>query len=542
MHADRRARGGSSYSTTVYFSIDQARTCQEEGSEIHMTTAGEKLGLELESGVIERDSGLSMPVDRYFPMLAHIKRGRGEIVDVSKMGTLDTAVCGVTGESGLDCSFSLLETAFAPVQGGAGGLSRLAKIIDQELRDNLAALASDGATLLNASEHPTCGTSRQWYARVCVPRPIYSELVDYRGWSHHVGSDAKAQNSPCTSIGVGEAISALNVMLALAPANIAIFANSPIEDGVPTGSKENRLTMWQRMFSTSRFAGDRLLHQLPDRPFIDLGDYFRWMFGPLTSSRAIPLAHDRGYKSNDVAYLQGDPALGRFLHGGKWPVRRVNGTEPPFISPRTEHFVHAQFAHFLDARFRYRLPRVPDLSSLLTAWSQPKGIESLFDAYGIDCYIEGRAPGAVLPDEQLRREAGEGVAESVVLASSALQLGLMRNLDAAQALVQRWGWSTLRALRSEAMRHAMDHADVHAFSKETLAVASAGLDPDDRHWLDYATYVIDSRRTGADRLLSLWNECGGSVEERMTVVARARSLVLPIDRQLGDTNPLRTSR
>ena len=71
-----------------------------------------------------------------------------------------------------------------------------------------------------------------------------------------MGIDAKAQNSPCTSVDVTQAARALNVVLALAPASIAIFANSPLENGRATGLKENRLTVWDRMFRHSRYAGD----------------------------------------------------------------------------------------------------------------------------------------------------------------------------------------------------------------------------------------------------------------------------------------------
>ena len=68
--------------------------------------------------------------------------------------------------------------------------------------------------LLNASEHPACTLDTEWYRRVRAPRPIYDELVDHRGWLHRVGIDAKAQNSPCTSVPAALACRALNVALA----------------------------------------------------------------------------------------------------------------------------------------------------------------------------------------------------------------------------------------------------------------------------------------------------------------------------------------
>lgn len=76
-----------------------------------------------------------------------------------------------------------------------------------------------------------------------------------------------------------KAVLALNVILAASPAFIALFANSPFENGEYSGYRENRLTLWPRMFRHARFAADDRLHRLPGRAFADLRDYFEWMFG-----------------------------------------------------------------------------------------------------------------------------------------------------------------------------------------------------------------------------------------------------------------------
>ncbi|WZB77357.1 glutamate-cysteine ligase family protein [Achromobacter insuavis] len=199
-------------------------------------------------------------------------------------------------------------------------------------------MEAEGAVLLNASEHPDCTLDPSWYATVHVPRPIYRELVGHREWLHRVGIDAKAQNSPCTSVDVTQAARALNVVLALAPASIAIFANSPLENGRATGLKENRLTVWDRMFRHSRYAGDYHLQRLPERPFVDLGDYFRWMFAPGTASRCLPLATEDGYKSATGVYLRGSPCLSAFLASDGWPGRRSDTGEGVTIAPQGAHF------------------------------------------------------------------------------------------------------------------------------------------------------------------------------------------------------------
>ena len=486
--------------------------------------AGQTLGLEMEMVVARRESGTSHPVVGYFDALAAIKAARGEAPDLVRIDGKAVGVSVAAGESGLDNGFNLLETALAPVSEEEGGLAELARRVGRELADASAALHGEDAVILNASEHPQCTLDPAWYASVHVPRPIYRELVGHREWLHRVGIDAKAQNSPCTSVDVSQAARALNVVLALAPASIAIFANSPLENGRVTGLKENRLTVWDRMFRHSRFAGDHYLQRLPERPFVDLGDYFRWMFAPGTVSRCLPLAVDEGYKSATGVYLHGSPSLSAFLASEGWSGLRTDTGEVVTITPQGSHFEYSQFAHFLDARWRYRLAAPPTLDALRSAWRQPGGIEDLFARLGASGYIEGRAPGAGFADGQLLQEAGPAVAATLVMAPSALQLGLMRNLSQAEDLLRAWGWLRLRAMRADAIRDALHDPAVRALADEVLAVAAGGLAPAERDWLAYARYAIDTRSTGADRLLQLWRQHGDD-SDRLAAICRARTLV-----------------
>lgn len=486
--------------------------------------AGHTLGLEMEMAVARRSTGASHPVSRYFDTLAALKAARGEAPALVRIGGQAVGVSVAAGESGLDNGFNLLETAFAPVSEAQGGLAELARRVRRELNDASAALHDEDAVILNVSEHPQCTLDSSWYTRVHVPRPIYRELVGHREWLHRVGIDAKAQNSPCTSVDVSQAARALNVVLALAPASIAIFANSPLENGRATGLKENRLTVWDRMFRHSRYAGDHYLQRLPERPFVDLGDYFRWMFAPGTASRCLPLAVEDGYKSATGVYLRGAPSLSAFLASDGWPGRRSDSGATVIVAPQGSHFEYSQFAHFLDARWRYRLAAPLPLEALREAWRQPGGIEALYESLGASGYIEGRAPGAGFADAQLLDEAGPQIAATVVMAPSALQLGLMRNLSQAEDLLRTWGWLRLRAMRADAIRDALHDPAVLALAGEVLAVAEAGLAPAERHWLAYARYAVDARSTGADRLLRLWREFEGNLD-RLARVCRARAVV-----------------
>jgi len=174
----------------------------------------------------------------------------------------------------------------------------------------------------------------------------------------------------------------------------------------------------------------------------------------------------------------------------------------------------------LDARWRYRVARQPSLDALLAAWDRPGGIEELLIDCEADGYIEGRAPGAVFADSQLIDEAGRSVAATAPISPSALQLGLLLNLDEAERLWRRWGWQRLRDMRADAIRRAMDDDAVHALAREVLAVARDGLPSGERHWLDYAQYTAQVRRTGADRLLSLWHAHSGKENKLANVCER----------------------
>ncbi|MFA5520818.1 MAG: glutamate-cysteine ligase family protein [Castellaniella sp.] len=488
---------------------------------------GARLGLELEMAVADLHSGASRPVLRYFAELAQVKYQRGLSVQLQMQAGRCVGIATGLADCGLDNGFNLLETATRPLPGGAQGLARLAALARGELDDSLRALAADGLGVINASQHPTCERTPSWYARVRVPRAIYQELVHHRGWRHWEGIDAKAQNGVNIAVATGSAIAALNVAIGLAPASIALFANSPLESARVTGLKENRLTVWPRVYRWARFEGDRLLERYPARPFHDMADYFSWMFGPATVSRSLPLAEGDAYKSAPSALLDGAPCLRDFLHSKQWHALRMDTGQALLLQPQSAHFVHSQIAVFLDARLRYGLARLPSLPALLAAWQRDGGLEDLFETCGMDAYIEGRAPGANFADAELLDRAGGAVAASVLMAPMALQLGLLRRLDDARLLVREWGWQHLGRLRARAMRDALADDGVHALSRAVLDVARSGLSAGERPWLAYADYAVQARECGADRLLSTWRALpsGSTAAQRMAhVIRRHRAL------------------
>src|SRR5699024_2644217 len=153
------------------------------------------------------------------------------------------------------------------------------------------------------------------------------------GWHHWEGIDAKAQNGANTSVPIADAVPALNAAIALAPASIALFANSPLESGEPSGLLETRMTLWERMFGPARFAGDLHLSRYPVRPFRNMADFFTWMNGPGTVSRGLPLALSRNYKTVVTVVLDHHPSLLEFLHQPQWPGRRMDNGEAVMLAP-----------------------------------------------------------------------------------------------------------------------------------------------------------------------------------------------------------------
>lgn len=486
-----------------------------------------RVGLEMEMVVAHAETGVSQPVDRYFHALREVKRASGVAGELGWLGGRCVELRTAMANCGLDNGFNLLETATVPVDDAAGGLTGLARLAHAELADTLQALAVDDACILNASQHPACTRDRSWYEQVCVPRSIYRELRGHRRWRHREGIDAKAQNGPNTSVPVAGAVDALNVAIALAPASMALFANSPLESGRVTGVKENRMLLWERMFRHARFAGDRRLSRYPSRPFHGLNDFFMWMYGPGTVSRGLPLARSFDYKAVPTVLLEDDPCLHDFLHHGAWPGRRLDDDQPVSLVPTTHHFEYSQIGQFLDARLRYRFGKQAPLDELLSAWRCEEGLETLFEQCQADVYIEARAPGAGFADACLLREAGSDVAQTVLVAPAALQRGLLANLTAARCLVDAWGWAALGELRSVAIRDGLDDARVRALCGDVLALARDGLAAPERCWLAYAEFVLATGRAGADRLMDTWQGAGGSLDRRLAAVVAEHAALHP---------------
>jgi hypothetical protein len=492
------------------------------------------VGLEMEMAIANRVTGASHAVGPYFRILRGIKAKRGDTVEAKWIGERQIGLISPGVISSLDNGFNNLESSIGPVAEGPANLCELHRQVCRELDDVCAALAEEGATILDMAEHPALLADVEGYHRIRAPKPIYDYWVEQRGWNHAVGIDAKAQNSPSTGVTWADAVKALNTLLILSPALIALHANSPIEAGMITKFKENRLTLWPRMFGGARFPGDWALHTLPAAPFHDLRGYFAWMFGPGRAMQCVPL-HDRDdYKiSGDLYQIDACPCLLDFLAAPRWDGRRIKGGRLGLVVPGMHQLDFLQFTSFLDARIRFRFNAEPfGVDEFLGAWRRGDALEELFADKSGPCYIEGRATGANFPDAELVEMPESKIAESVVMSPSALQTGLLRNLDEAVRLAQSIPYAAVPALRVAAIRDGLSgkagDLSLERLCRQVVEVAGRGLATEEQWMLTYCETVLRSRMTGADRALRAYARGSGSPVERALAVARGRAIVWPL--------------
>lgn len=490
------------------------------------------LGVELEMPVVEKKSGSLYAVKDYFQALHAIKKKRDENCHLIQLGGLDHAVLSNLVVSSVDNAYNNLESAIGPINNAPNGLDQLQTIIHRELVDITTALTAENAAVINFAQHPFALLDQNYYLAVKSPKPIYKYLTDYRKWSHYIGVDAKAHNGPTTGTSFDKAIAELNTLIGLSAAFIALYANSPFEGGRLTGLQENRQMLWLRMFASSRFTGDVKLAIMPDAPFKDLRHYLTWMFGPGTHMHVVPACHGGDYKkSSDLMHVQGDVPLLDFLQAKSWGATDLDGRRQTRVQPTIQHMEFQQFAQFLDVRIRYRFKEEFKLEHFLSAWKSGLPLEDLFAKYSDSCYLEGRAAGANFPDRELVETAGNTVCRSMVISPSAIQFGLLRQLEQAWELIESYSWETLKSLKKAAIRDGL-HATVGKVAvkdlcKEVIDIAGMGLYADQAWMLAYPEYVLKTGQTGADRAIALFQRLSGSTTQRLQQLALQRCMVPP---------------
>lgn len=489
------------------------------------------LGVELEMPTAHATTGATHPVGPFFSNLAEVFKSRGMDSHRLQAAGREYGLHSLRGLHSMDNGYNNLESSLGPLPGTEDGLNALDRLIREELQDVVTALAMEDAMLVNFSEHPSTCVDKDFYYAVRAPKSLYDYQVGHRGWNHMAGFDAKAHNSPCIGLDFHRAVEFLNCLLALAPAFIALYANSPFEAGQLTEYKENRLTLWSRQMDCSRMPGDRKLCRMPPRPFHHLADYLSWMFGPNTQMWFAD--HDGSGKNPQNLYLvPGDPPLLDFLRNGPRQILHFpSKARSKIIVPSMRHLECHQFTQYTDCRLRYGFKaKTFDVQRFLQVLDErPTELEELFHTHAAYCYIEGRAAGANFPDLELTETAGSEVASSVTVSPSALQYGLLRNLKQTRRLVSKYAWNDLALLREQAVRHALDgecgNVTVKRLCAEVLETAGQGLAKDDAWMLGYPLWVLKTGKTGADRALARIKQLPGPLEKRLATLIQERRVV-----------------
>jgi len=494
------------------------------------------LGAEIEMPVIDQTGATGLVDERYFAAL-RVLHGAGARAETLHGRT--HAIVTPLAVSGIDNGWNLLETAHAPVQAGEGALSLLA----QRMRDDIVyvgqALAVQDLRLTSLAQHPTAGSGAELYRRAVAPKPIYHYLTSRRGWSHAAGIDAKAQNGPTTGTTPDDAVTTLNLLLATAPAFIALFANSPFENGQRSGLMETRMTLWSRMVSSSRFQADCARVGLPPRWFTSLGEYFAWTFAPGTVMHAVP-AGGGGYKGNTTLFEPGDGQMSAipFLAGGPVQARSVQTGAQATLTPGAGHFEFLQWSNFLDFRLRFAFcAAAPHAAELSAALCEPARFLPLFRDHFSNLYIENRCTGATFADPDLVERAPRGAQASCMIAPLALQAGLTKAASVHGAdFCARWSVAQVARLREQAIRHALspvksgtEAAGLQAFCAEVLDLAGSYLSGADTEHLRYAEWVLETGLTGAQRAIDHHLRMGkaGDGAAGLEMLSREREVLPP---------------
>jgi hypothetical protein len=454
----------------------------------------------------------------FFQRLAAFFQERGAKPKIHS-SDIDSRILGVVssdlGEQGVDNGWNLLETSLSY----RSSLAELSELMRLDLQTVQKALEEEGASVINLSIHPLGKRDLKTYKAFVAPKGIYPYFW-YRGWDHTAGIDARAQNSPTTSISPEEAADAVSVIIGAGAAFIGLFANSPFEEGERSSFKEARLTMWKRMMKYSKIEGDRKTSQFPEQRFRTLAQYFNWMFGDDTAIHFV--IADKNNKEGEykgigdkVLVIPENPSVIEFLSRRSWQALRLKDISfnafpptPVVVVPDISHFEAMQFAQFSGARVRFTLNKENfPLKEFLEALKNPgkRKVEEIFSSYSNSMWIEGRDPGANFPDREIL-EAGDEIASSVIIAPEAIQAGLIRNLEESLVYIDSIPWLQLKALREAAIKDGLagevDGLTVFDFANKILEIAAKGLTVDEQRYLAYPQWVLENKQNGADRAIA----------------------------------------
>ena len=461
----------------------------------------------------------------YFATLQQIK-GRRSVIGATVLydGGIPVGVKSDWGVEGLDGSFHLGESSTIPVSDKDGGLTELSRRALVELNECQEAIGAVGGAVLNMSNNPLIARTQENVDRYSIPRP-HSYAREVRGWDHSATIDASTQNSPSTSVSSFEAADAMNVILGLGSAFVALYANSPFYQGSVSGVQETRLRMWKQYFGSSTVPGDKYLFSAPPRPFRTLREYFTWIYDAPRSLYFVTDSPKPGTTEVPVI-IDEEPSVMAFAHSEAMAGKTYPDNQSIIVRPKLRHIERNQFMQFYGARLRFAFTDggVPPSEFLSAMEGKSTEVEQFMDDMTDCMYIEGRDPGTNFADAMFADTAPEAAA-SMYISPSALQAGLIANTTGSRKILDQFDWDTLVGLREEAIRSGMEAeykgAKVKHLVELALEAAAEGIGVDNHWMLEYPLHVLRTGVNGAARALTKYE---GTREA--TTAARIRTVLL----------------
>lgn len=489
-----------------------------------------KFGLEVEKTFANTATGEPTLVNEtYFRSLGAAKLARGTASGKPGNDVTPTSIESAWSVEQLDGCLHLGEASMKPVDETDGGLRELARRALIELDDCQKALQPLGGTVINMSNNPLVVKTPANLDRLSIKRPG-SYAREVRRWNPEATIDGSCQNSPSTSIRSFQAADAMNVLIGLGGAFIALYGNSPFAEGRQTGEKESRLRMWEQYFRHSAVASDKLLYTAPNGPFSSLKDYFEWIFKSPKKIFCVEEQVHEGEKStiivDDLSVLEyiAQPSCFGVAYPSKEKIQLV---------PKLKHLERNQFMQFFGARLRFGFhDGEVGTDGFRTAIQMGEGgLETFMDENCAFMYVEGRDPGATFSDAHLEVIAPDTL-QSVLISPSAIQAGLINQLDAAKKIVVKYGWQTLMGLREEAIKYGMGGSyagkNMRDLVAEVIDVSADGLAAEDTWMLRYPQHVLETGKNSADRQLALYERTkGNSPFEKLRSLVVASQITSP---------------
>lgn len=252
-----------------------------ELEDLFVPAAEERIGIEVELGLVDDHSGHSAPYDGACGSRALLELAMREL-DAEPI-TEGGALVGAELPHGAQLSLELggaIEYSSAPFQ----SLSALVATARRDLRVIAGLAARSGLALLPGGLVPFTSRERiPWSPkpRVAIMRRYFRDLGPAAAYAENVMGSTLSTQTTVDYLSPEDFREKLALFVKVAPIAAALFVNSPVEEGRPTGVLSRRMQMWGYV-DPSRCG----VLGFAVRPDVSAADVVRW-------GAALPMIYRR---------------------------------------------------------------------------------------------------------------------------------------------------------------------------------------------------------------------------------------------------------